>query len=153
MCLPTVYISRLSATRAAGMLCGPDGARRSAACASPHCDALRRGHSWGRRLRAYHRGCYPITSPLYTPLHHCSHFLRVCHIHRVVGAFVRRTECMAMPCYAGAPMAADCVHITQGTSQLVVTYEYYGFTAVTSRTLAVYAVLRVIVCCCGLAAL
>lgn len=50
-------------------------------------------------------------------------------------------------------MAANCVHITQGTSQLVVTYEYYGFTAVTSRTLAVYAVWRVIVCCCGLAPL
>ena len=46
-------------------------------------------------------------------------------------------------------MAADCVHITQGTSQLVVTYEYDGFTG----TLAVYAVWRVIVCCCGLAAL
>ena len=70
-----------------------------------------------------------------------------------MGAPVRRTECMAVPCYAGAPMAADCVHITQGTSQLVVTYEYDGFTAVTSRTLAVYAVWRVIVCYCGLAAL
>ena len=38
---------------------------------------------------------------------------------------------------AGDPVAADCVHVTQGTSHLVVTHEYYGFTAVTSRTLAV----------------
>jgi len=60
---------------------------------------------------------------------------------------------MAVPCYAGAPMAADCVHITQGTSQLVVICEYYGFTAVTSRTLAVYAVWWVILCCHGFAAL
>ena len=58
-------------------------------------------------------------------------------------------ECMAMPCHAGAPVAADCVHVTQGTSHLVVTCEYGWFFAVTSRTLAVHAVWWVILCCRG----
>jgi hypothetical protein len=143
----------MSASRVASTHGDPEGVRRPVAFLSPSVDALPRGQSCGSRLRVFHGWCHPVGFAIRIPSHQCSPCVRACHIRRVVGASVRRTECMAVPRYAGAPMAADCVHITQGTSQLVVTYEYYGFTAVTSRTLAVYAVWRVIVCCRGLVAL